>query len=158
MQIIEPALEYGDESRPHRGPMPRTFPSTTGEDARYSSSARGSVAGRSATRAPRTSASAGTNQSKDCPIARGTRASHIGVGSAAERVREHTTAAAPPRDAMNSRDSFNHFVRGNEQCLRYCEAERFRISDFEWTFVHLCSCLPSMQIMTRPLARFAPSA
>jgi hypothetical protein len=23
-----------------------------------------------------------------------------------------------------SRDSFNHFVRGNEQCLRYCEAER----------------------------------
>ena len=27
---------------------------------------------------------------------------------------------------MNSRDSFNHFVRGNEQCLRYCEAERFR--------------------------------
>ncbi len=32
------------------------------------------------------------------------------------------------------------------------------ISDFEWTFVHFCSCLPSMQIMTRPLARFAPSA
>ena len=30
---------------------------------------------------------------------------HIGrsVGSAAARVREHTTAAAPPRDAMNSR-------------------------------------------------------
>jgi hypothetical protein len=27
---------------------------------------------------------------------------------------------------MISRDSFNHFVRGNEQCLRYCEAERFR--------------------------------
>jgi len=32
------------------------------------------------------------------------------------------------------------------------------VSDFEWTFVHFCSCLPSMQIMTRPLARFAPSA
>jgi hypothetical protein len=32
------------------------------------------------------------------------------------------------------------------------------ISDFEWTFVHFCSCLPSIQIMTRPLARFAPSA
>jgi ClpP class serine protease len=45
---------------------------------------------------PRTSASAGTNQSKDCPIARGTRALHIGrsVSSAAARVREHTTAAA----------------------------------------------------------------
>jgi hypothetical protein len=27
---------------------------------------------------------------------------------------------------MNSRASFNHFVRGNEQCLRYCEAERLR--------------------------------
>ena len=26
---------------------------------------------------------------------------------------------------MNSRDSFNHFVRGNEQCLRYCEAAYF---------------------------------
>ena len=24
------------------------------------------------------------------------------------------------------------------------------ISDFAWTFVHFCSCLPSMQIMTRP--------
>src|SRR5262249_14117091 len=32
------------------------------------------------------------------------------------------------------------------------------ICDFEWTFVHFCPCLPSMQIMTRPLARFAPSA
>jgi hypothetical protein len=32
------------------------------------------------------------------------------------------------------------------------------ISDLKWTFVHFCSCLPSMQIMTRPLARFAPSA
>jgi hypothetical protein len=32
------------------------------------------------------------------------------------------------------------------------------ISDLEWTFVHFCSCLPSMQIMTRPPARFAPSA
>jgi putative oxidoreductase len=32
------------------------------------------------------------------------------------------------------------------------------VSDFEWTFVHFCSCLPSMQIMTRRLARFAPSA
>ena len=55
-------------------------------------SARGNAAGRSATRAPRTSASAGTNQSKDCPIARGTRALHFGrsVGSAAARVREHT--------------------------------------------------------------------
>ena len=38
----------------------------------------------------------GTNQSKDCPIARGTRASHIGrsIGSAAGRVREHTRAFA----------------------------------------------------------------
>jgi hypothetical protein len=27
---------------------------------------------------------------------------------------------------MNSRDPFNHFVCGNEQCLRYCEAERIR--------------------------------
>src|SRR5262249_1979661 len=37
--------------------------------------------------------SAGTNQSKDCPIARATRALHIGrsVGSAAARVREHTS-------------------------------------------------------------------
>src|SRR5215831_2168708 len=24
------------------------------------------------------------------------------------------------------------------------------VSDFEWTFVHFCSCLPSMQIMTPP--------
>jgi GcrA cell cycle regulator len=42
----------------------------------------------------------GTSQSKDCPIAWGTRALHIGrlVGSAAARVREHTTVAAPPRD------------------------------------------------------------
>jgi hypothetical protein len=74
-------------------------------DARCSSSARGNAAGRSATRAPRISASAGTNQSKDCPIARGTRALHIGrsVGSAAARVREHTTAAAPPSSVMNSR-------------------------------------------------------
>src|SRR5262249_1991168 len=78
-----------------------------------SSSARRNAAGRSATRAPRTSASAGTSQSKDCPIAWGTRALRIGrsVGSA---------AAAERRD-----DSFNHFVRGNEQCLRYSEAERF---------------------------------
>jgi hypothetical protein len=83
----------------------KTSLSTTDADARCSSSARGNAAGRSATRAPRTSASAGTNQSKDCPIARGTRALHIGqsVGSAAARVREHTTAAAPPRSAMNSR-------------------------------------------------------
>src|SRR5258708_24042619 len=37
--------------------------------------------------------------------ARGTRASHIGrsVGSAAGRVREHTTAAAPPSSLINSR-------------------------------------------------------
>ena len=43
-------------------------------------------------RAPTTSASAGTSQSKDCPIAWGTRALRIGrsVGSAAARVREHT--------------------------------------------------------------------
>jgi hypothetical protein len=61
------------------------------------------------------SASAGTSQSKDCPIAQGTRALHIGrsVGSAAARVREHTTAAAPARDAMHLR-GFNHFVRGND--------------------------------------------
>ena len=81
----------------------RTSLSTTDADARCSSSARGNAAGRSTIRAPRTSASAGTNQSRDCPIARGTRASHIGrsVGSAAGRVRRHTTAAVPPRDAVS---------------------------------------------------------
>ena len=67
-----------------RNRLLKTSLSTTDADARCSSSARGNAAGRSATRAPRTSASAGTSQSKDCPIARGTRASHIGrsVGSA----------------------------------------------------------------------------
>src|SRR6266403_2560853 len=48
----------------------------------------------------------------------GARAHCVSVGRSA--------AQQQPRDAMNSRDSFNHFVRGNEQCLRYCEAERFR--------------------------------
>src|SRR5439155_19876149 len=61
-----------------RIPMPRTSPSTTGADVRCSSLVRGSVAGRSATRARRTSASAGTSRSKGCPIAWGTRASPIG--------------------------------------------------------------------------------
>jgi hypothetical protein len=37
-------------------------------------------------------------------------------------------AQQPPRDAMNSRDSFN-FVRSNEQCLRYCEAAYFCVPD-----------------------------
>jgi hypothetical protein len=43
----------------------------------------------------------GNEPVKGLPIARGTRALHIGrsVGSAAARVREHTTAAAPPRGA-----------------------------------------------------------
>jgi len=59
--------------------------STTDADARCSSSARGNAAGRSATPAPRTSASAGTSQSKDCPIARGTRALHIGRSAAQQR-------------------------------------------------------------------------
>src|SRR5215813_5570105 len=86
---------------PRLQPPAETSLSTTDADARCSSSARGNAAGRSATRAPRTSASAGTSQSKGCPIARGTRALHIGrsVGGAAARVREHTTAAAPPRGA-----------------------------------------------------------
>jgi hypothetical protein len=55
------------------------------------------------------------------------RASHIGrsVGSAAGRVREHTTAAAPPRDAMFARLHQSLSPR-QRQCLRYCEAERFR--------------------------------
>jgi CheY-like chemotaxis protein len=40
-------------------------------------------------------------QSRDCPIARGTRASHIdrSVGSAAARVREHTTVPTPRRNS-----------------------------------------------------------
>ena len=90
-----------------RRPQPpaEDIPIYNGRGCTLLSSARGNAAGRSATRAPRTSASAGTNQSKDCPIARGTRALHIGrsVGSAAARVRDHTTAAAPPRDAMFAR-------------------------------------------------------
>jgi len=63
--------------------VPKTSPYTTDADARCSSSARGNAARRSAARAPTTSASAGTSQSKDCPIAWGTRASPIGrsVGS-----------------------------------------------------------------------------
>ena len=80
-------------------------------------SARGNAAGRSATRGPRTSASAGTNQSKDCPIARGTRASHIGrsVGSAAGRVREHTTAgrAAEQRDELAPLHSITSSARAS---------------------------------------------
>ena len=54
---------------------------------------------------------------------------HIGrsVGSAAARVREHTTAAAQPRDAMHSRGFIIRSLRPRQrQCLRYCEAERFR--------------------------------
>src|SRR5437667_7262925 len=74
------------------------------------------AAGRSAARAPTTSASAGTSQSKDCPIARGTRASRIGrsVGSAAPRVREHTTAAAPPSSVMNARLFIRDLVGAGE--------------------------------------------
>src|SRR5262249_40600710 len=71
------ALHEGSEFVKGRGLL-KTSLSTTDADARCSNSARGNAAGRSATRAPRTSASAGTNQSKDCPIARGTRALHIG--------------------------------------------------------------------------------
>jgi len=56
------------------------------------------------------------SQSKDCPIAWGTRALHIGrsVGRAAARV-----GSVPPqprrRETRCTREaSFNHFVRGNE--------------------------------------------
>jgi hypothetical protein len=84
-------------------------------------SARGNVAGRSTARAPKTSASAGTSQSKDCPIAWVTRASRIGrsVGNAAERVREYTTAAAPPSAVMGKIDTGeNRFPRRNERKLQ----------------------------------------
>ncbi len=73
-------------------PQPRAedIPIYNGRGCTLFELARGNAAGRSATRAPRTSASAGTSQSKDCPIAWGTRALHIGrsVGSAAARVHE----------------------------------------------------------------------
>ena len=40
-------------------------------------------------------------------------------------MREHTTAAAPPRDAMFAR--LHQSLRPRQrQCLRYCEAEGFR--------------------------------
>jgi hypothetical protein len=53
---------------------------------------------------------------------------HIGrsVGSAAVRVREHITAAAPPRDAMHLRGFIQSLRPRQRQCLRYCEAERLR--------------------------------
>ena len=41
-------------------------------------------------------------------------------------MREHTTAAAPPRDAMHLRGFIQSLRPRQRQYLRYCEAERFR--------------------------------
>jgi hypothetical protein len=76
--------------------VPKTSPSTTGADARCSSSARGNAAGRSAARAPTTSASAGTSQSKDCPIA-WARAHCISIGRSAALQRECVSIPPQPR-------------------------------------------------------------
>jgi hypothetical protein len=46
--------------------------------------------------------------------------------SAASMKSAGCRAAAPPRDAMNSRRSFDHLVRAGEERRRYFEAERLR--------------------------------
>src|SRR5262249_16539199 len=68
---------------------------------------QGKCAGRSATRAPRTSASAGTNQSKDCPIARGTRASPIGRPASQQRgcVGDDTTTSITSSARTSANDA-----------------------------------------------------